>query len=333
MTQFEDVKFVNLIEKYQEGFVDRSIFKSFLIKNKIISLAHMILLMKNDVLLIEEAFIARALKELLLISAADVIDLLNKHQIPFKTIKGLYLIEKYPEYSQFRDIKDIDFLVEAKDLDLALKLLQEHGWKADFSFTGCKKRLELFINHSITLVHLESGVELDLHWKLAEVFICNPEFSLDYWKHTETIKQKHYEVDLNWEYQVLLLAIHSYKNNWMQAQNFIDLDVILQRSIVDFQKLVELADKYQLNKILTQTLDFYNEFFNNKVQPIHKTDSHSRFNEIHNIIKYNTFSNKLKNLAYRYLLPFGPDLNSKHSICKIFITKYIRFIFNRDNAK
>ncbi|MEX0595848.1 MAG: nucleotidyltransferase family protein, partial [Candidatus Paceibacterota bacterium] len=221
-----DPLIINLIKNSILG-VKEAEAKAFIHKNKITSLANNIFNNEDPNFLRLESQQLQTLKELLLVKLAGVTKILSESQIPYVLLKGLHLINQFREYGKLRDIKDLDLLIDQKDLKLAIKVLEENGWKVEFPVGKSKQRLELFVNHAVTLTDTSSGVELDLHWKIAEGYVCCRRFSDDYLKNSLNVSGEFSYIYPNWEYQVLLLAVHSYKNNWQQLQSFIDLYVIL----------------------------------------------------------------------------------------------------------
>ncbi len=328
-----DNKIVNLIRAIQGYTSDQEQLRTFFIKNKITSLANQILKIDHSVLLLADAEKAQLLNELLLSKFNSVASLLREQKLNFIPLKGLHLIYQLPEYGKIRDIKDIDLLIEGQDLAKAIQILTTNGWSAKFPSTQQKQKLELFVNHSVTLMETVSGIELDLHWKLAEGFVCDYVLSKEYLAASKYDNQDRYSFPC-WEYQILFIIVHSYKNRWQQLQAFIDLYLIMSNHQIDFDKLASLVNKYNISLIYQETMQIMDLLFGLNLssqqlaldipKALEKINKLKNISDVKMITTYIFGFNKIKFMALRYLLPFGPDLQSKQNLIFIFLRKYHR---------
>lgn len=100
--------------------------------------------------------------QLLVHRLQKVLHLLQSRNIPVVLLKGSALALVYYKDWALRPMNDLDLLVPRENVLQAVDWLCENGWSANLRRPDEE---DLKIRHAVTLVD-ESGMELDLHWRV-----------------------------------------------------------------------------------------------------------------------------------------------------------------------
>lgn len=91
-------------------------------------------------------------------------------EVSFLVIKGPLLSQVLYNDPGERQSKDLDLLIDIRDLDIVLRILQENGYELLSRFET-EKQKEAIIKHyhHFELYHEELGVMIELHWNLTAI--------------------------------------------------------------------------------------------------------------------------------------------------------------------
>ena len=193
---------------------------------------------------------------ILLSEVKKIASLLSNSQIEFTLLKGASLsCFSYPSRS-LRQYSDIDLLVESKQVEKTIASLIEIGFKPEKTLSQKKFNYELKTQHAISLVSTLTGIELDLHWRLAQRQYGFSDFSVALWnsrtkKHLDGVVVVSIPGD---EEHALFLSMHASKNYWQDPRFLFDLMALSQNPNFSWPKLFHLARDYNQQKVLRISL-------------------------------------------------------------------------------
>ena len=200
---------------------------------------------------------------LLFHKAFIVIAGLEKMQVPVILLKGTALIAAYYEDIGARMMNDVDFLVQAGDVEKTLHYLKELGWQNKDGVS-----LRKAVNRVHHALHLQNpdGYELDVHWRVFHQ--CSWDGGMDqaHWQQTETVTFKGLNIRLlNPTHQILHNCVHGVSWNSLSSIRWIvDVMMILEKRAdeVDWELLVSEAANRKLTATMLHALSFLNSKFN-----------------------------------------------------------------------
>jgi len=130
-----------------------------------------------------------------------------------------------------RDFTDLDFLVGSADIENARQLLQDLGYRPEFSFTPGRERKYIQSSCEFNFSHPQLGVAVELHWR-----ILPRQFSLDFdldgmWRRSLTLTLASSPVRaLSPEDLLLVLSAHAAKHRWSRLLWVADIAHLLAAS-------------------------------------------------------------------------------------------------------
>ena len=162
---------------------------------------------------------------------------LDKAQIQYITLKGSVIRKYYPE-PWMRTSCDIDILVHEEDLQKTIEILQN---TLDY-------RYEMTGNHDVSL-YAESGVHLELHYRLDPNENSWAKVLLDVWASVKSLDQPRCELkeEMFFFYHVAHMAGH-FKAGGCGVRSFLDLYLLRKNLVFDFDKLTALLKEGGLDK-------------------------------------------------------------------------------------
>ena len=170
--------------------------------------------------------------------------LLQLHQIEFVVLKGPPLAQQLYGNPGLRFSKDIDILVQEKDVERANTLLSGHSYlrvfpPLDFPEVAMSRYKEF--SKDYVYRHRDSGSELELHWRfnnnphLLELDVFEP------FRHITSCKLAGMELPvLSSTHQALYLMTHAARSSWGRLSWLTDIAALL-RAPLDWESLLELA--------------------------------------------------------------------------------------------
>lgn len=174
---------------------------------------------------------------------------LNKKDIPVVLLKGVSLIgEIYQDYAS-RPMRDIDLLIQKKDVPEAVQIFQDLG----FELNTIDKEIETFLEYENELLLVKPGfvnVMLELHWNLIDSPYYQQKLNLDwFWRGTKESRFFVNGLVFSFEAQLLHLSAHlslHHGGNELLWLNDIAKIVSIGKGQVDWDELISRAKKYSL---------------------------------------------------------------------------------------
>lgn len=174
--------------------------------------------------------------------------LFESHGISSKVLKGTELSLRLYGDIGVRQMKDIDLVVQPRDLERATALLREAGYGIDVSertSRGISLRLLQAIGWHFECIHPKNGVMIELHWRIEHMATTSLN---DRWRPW----LEHGAGDRAGLYELLYLCQHAAHHDWGSLRWLADLRVLFARLDVekDWQPLLDLAAELRLEEIL-----------------------------------------------------------------------------------
>ena len=160
-----------------------------------------------------------------------VLQLLSESGIKAICLKGLALsIEAYGSTTK-RESRDIDLLIRDSDVDTTLSLLASAGYEATEERSLSQKLWDRKTQHATVLRHKESGIEIDVHWKLIQkqYGISLPQDCIwDRSKHLP-LHGRNIRV-LGIEDSFVFSILHGAKDLWTELRSLLDLHLLIAKN-------------------------------------------------------------------------------------------------------
>lgn len=177
--------------------------------------------------------------------------LFEENLIPFLPLKGAIIKDYYPE-PWMRTSCDVDILVKEQDLEKAKAALID---KLNYEY-------KITSEHDIEFFS-QSGMHLELHYKLSESDLISAEEIWDTAILKETTQQEYL---MTGEYFVLYHLFHMFKhfvNGGCGVKPFVDLYILKTKFHYDPDKLLSMCKKYKLDVFYEKMLMLMNVWFEN----------------------------------------------------------------------
>jgi hypothetical protein len=206
---------------------------------------------------LKRAFLANALRNKLLAEElARLLGLLGEAGIRVIPLKGITLAESLYGDAALRVCADIDILVPPDNVTQALDLILASGYRDELSDPFFSKVVLRHGRH-YNLVREDRGISflLELHWILVQHSAKNDDAVNDLW--AEACPQTFFGVpalSLTPEWEFLYLSIHATDHEWRSLKWLVDIDQIASSGLVDWQKAMEKAERFEIDLAIRQTL-------------------------------------------------------------------------------
>jgi hypothetical protein len=100
----------------------------------------------------------------ILLECYKLCDQLHQRGVEVMAIKGIAEMIRIPDIMLMRTSRDIDLLIQPKDLGVSIDLFQSQGWSSDQVANGVPSPLSEFEGNSFTFDHPNYPVSLDIHF-------------------------------------------------------------------------------------------------------------------------------------------------------------------------
>ena len=194
-----------------------------------------------------------------------IIAALNKKNIDFIPLKGIYLAPSLYRDLGLRPMCDIDFMVRTTDLEDCKSLLEDFGWKNTIIY---KSEQIKNLNHSHTpYVFIKDGMMIELHQKLYE---SGTSFNVpvnDLW--ARAVKQPYLNgvsYQLNFNDLLLHQILHLYKHfilGQLCLKSFVDIASLIKHKgrEIEIVALNKLIEKYQCKEEVLSIQGVLKQYF------------------------------------------------------------------------
>jgi hypothetical protein len=202
-------------------------------------------------------YLANALRnQLLAEELARLLVLLGEAEIRVIPLKGVALAQSLYGDVSARVCVDIDILVPPANVDQAIALLLDFGYRAEPDDPYLSK-LALRHGRHFSMVRDGKGISflLELHWILVQHSSRNDEAVRDLW--AEARPQTFFEApafSLSPEWELLYLCIHAVDHEWRSLKWVVDIHEVASASGTDWPRVVKKAEQFEISLPVGQTL-------------------------------------------------------------------------------
>ena len=160
-----------------------------------------------------------------------LLGLFQQNAIPIAAFKGPVLAHSVYGDISLREFSDLDVIVQEADLSKAEDILTARGYQADFPDRDYRSAF-LSYQGQYAFRHSNTGISVDLHWRLSSKGVAFPLQSAEIWPRLEKVTIAGRTVPtLAHDDLALFLAAHGTKEGW--------------RSLIWVCDFAELLRKYQ----------------------------------------------------------------------------------------
>ncbi|WP_134702565.1 nucleotidyltransferase family protein [Ammoniphilus sp. YIM 78166] len=151
-----------------------------------------------------------------------------------------------------RTCRDLDILVQMKDLDQVEKLLINQGYEKDDYIESVLNDWK-WRHHHITFFHPQKKIKVEIHWRLNPGPSKDPSFD-ELWERKRCSSLTHFPVYfLGREDLFLFLITHGAREGWFRLRWLLDINQMV-RGELDSEKLNILIKQYQYSHLVGQAL-------------------------------------------------------------------------------
>jgi hypothetical protein len=183
-------------------------------------------------------------KNLFLLSQLiSILAFLKEHGVPVLTFKGPVLAEYYYGNIGFRTFNDLDLLISYSDLEKAVSLLREQGFRQDIDLSPAQ--YQKLVNKWHHAVLAKDGVIIELHWELMGRYFPRNVVIESLLPRIETIELAGYRMQtLGPEDLLLFLCVHGCRHHWVQLDAVCCIaEVVKKKNNLDWDLLWQLASQ------------------------------------------------------------------------------------------
>lgn len=209
----------------------------------------------------------------------EVAKALQEKKIRFVNLKGPLLSQRIYGDPTYRVSRDFDILVNPEDLNQALYLLEKHGYEPqefEWPQSPKKQKLARYFLNQIEMVHGETGIALEVHWKLFSTRIIEHE------KFDQLLRDHITEYELagqnlncfSQEFELFYLVVHGGIHAWFRLKWLVDVQEFMNRKRVDWKKFNQIVSSYKAQKLVDICNTMLKEYFpDGKRLPITGSDA------------------------------------------------------------
>ena len=185
-----------------------------------------------------------------------ILGLFKTHSIEALAFKGVALEKMVYHHTSLRQFGDLDILIQPKDKEKAMTLLQQHGYIAEIDLKESTKKTFFNAVNVLGFYHPSSNIYIEIHWEL----LCkNYAISWDkslVWQTAHPISlHQHTIYSLAFEPHFLYLCVHSSKHLFERLLWVCDIDrCIRNEKHIAWQKLLETADTMGIHRMVLLSL-------------------------------------------------------------------------------
>jgi len=206
----------------------------------------------------------------------DLHETLKPINVPFIVLKGVLLSQKLYEDLAFRSSRDIDILIQPRDVLRTYRHLLDHGFKQlEPELRLTEKNLDTYLRLTNQISFgSEQGQMLELHWALFKGKGSFPYSHNEVWEHTQTTSL------MGREFLVLedficfqFLYVHGARHHYSNLFWLLDVVTLANRMTKELlQQQVEFAFQKDLDRQLALSLQLSKELLQEAPVSLNRTD-------------------------------------------------------------
>ncbi len=182
-----------------------------------------------------------------------ILNLFEAHVIKAVPFKGPVLAEAAYGNFLLRQFGDLDILIHKADFARTKKLLVSRGYKSWKQLTESQEDKHLQSEHAYTFVRKDSGVKIDLHWKIAQDHFAIRLDSERLWERLETVSIAGRQIPgFSQQDMLLILCAHGSKHGWERLGWICDVaEMICSHPRIDWKELMEQSLRMKTQRMLS----------------------------------------------------------------------------------
>ncbi|MGB7208343.1 MAG: nucleotidyltransferase family protein [Pyrinomonadaceae bacterium] len=266
----------------------------------------------------------------------EIVRSFDANNISILPFKGpLLAAQAYGDLSA-RQYVDLDILVQPKQLESAIQLLQDEGYTRISSISWLNKTNWQMLDKKD--IYFRSGdglVNVELHWKLSGSHFALPFEMNGLWARLENFCLANVNLKtLPFDDLLIYLCLHGSRHGWEQFGWICDVnELILAQGEIDWERLIEKARHLGCENVLGLGLYLVYEFFGREF-------SFSGWQKVQNDLMFLTFAKRIRSQLfterhvvmglgdrYAYHLKLKEDRRDKWKLHFHYIFWYMRIIF------
>jgi hypothetical protein len=267
----------------------------------------------------------------------SVLAIFHKANIRTMILKGAALSLTFYKDRGVRPMADFDVMVTAKDLQPAIGLLNNAGWKA-FE-TRPLNSLTLKVRHAHSFRDDKSN-QFDLHWHLLPEF-CTEDCDNDFWDKAVAFNFDGILIStLCVTDHLFHVLVHGVGWSAVSSMRWVaDAAVIISEAgpSIDWSRLVKLARERSLSLSLKSSLNYLRQFLGISVPeevlgeleatPVSEFEVKAFYAKING----NRFTGMLLSDFFRYLIYAHPESNINFWDRTVIFTQFLRYYWGKDS--
>ncbi len=210
---------------------------------------------------LENRFLSNAAHNIIhLESLARLAKKLNKQKISLMILKGAALCDTVYPHIGLRTFCDLDILIHKKDIQKVMGVLAQ----LDYSISHTHAQ-----HHFTAYQQSNHSLPLEVHWDLVNKASPFQKYAFQlclerFWQDAMSFEFR--ETEASWlspEHQLIYLSIHMLKEGYSNRKWLVDLYYLLKffRGRIDWNKLFEESEQYQVKRPLYYALSTLDEIF------------------------------------------------------------------------
>lgn len=199
-------------------------------------------------------------------SFLEIAKLLKIQGIEFINLKGPLLSQRIYDDPLYRYSRDFDILVEPNEVHRTLHLLQNEGFHyPGFEWPESKRKQEVVLHflNQIEMIHEESGMMIEIHWKLFSTRVTDQQ-TLDSLFQENIVTTEFGGVELNRfskEFELFYLIVHGGIHAWFRLKWLLDIHELLERKNFNWEKFHRIISDCNAQKLVPICNVMLQEYF------------------------------------------------------------------------
>jgi len=236
--------------------------------------------------------------------------LFKQHNIPYIILKGPAISTLLYQDIISRQFTDIDILINKQHIKQAIKLLSTLNYQLDYDKTVLNNPKLYDVCSDIGLQDTNHHTSIELHWQLIRQRFSDTLSSVDLFNDTQTIQIHNKSfTTLSNEIYLIYLCMHGSKHLWQSIKWIIDIDQLIQKHDINWQKVTTYTSQFQAKSSLALGLSLAYELYNTPIPSEFQT-TNKRINRLKHITKQQLYKPS-SNTLYKKLLKFYYHANLK----------------------